>query len=188
VVHRESPFRALVQVSQGVTPGRWQAIVVHHAASEGASPAEIDGWHRQRGWDGLGYHFVIGNGVGYPDGAIFVGARWRLQKTGAHCKVFAGRYLGVFRPDNYYNERGIGICLLGNFERSSPTPRQREALTQLILALCEETGIDPHNVHGHGEITQRTACPGRTLDMRRVRGEVLADSARSGFVARAAAP
>src|SRR5438270_9583625 len=42
---------------------RWTCIVIHHSASEEGGADRFDEWHRQRGWDELGYHFVIGNGT-----------------------------------------------------------------------------------------------------------------------------
>jgi hypothetical protein len=134
----------------------------------------MDSWHRQRGWAGLGYHFVIGNGTGYPDGQLYVGSRWREQQTGAHCKCAAGRYLGVWRPGNFFNERGIGICLIGDFDQGRPTARQWQTLRDLIAVLISEADIDPSQVYGHGEITHRTACPGRNLNMDALRRAVAA--------------
>ncbi|MBM4054820.1 MAG: hypothetical protein FJ264_09150 [Planctomycetes bacterium] len=44
----------------------WKYIVIHHSASESGCAAEFDKFHREkRHWEnGLGYHFVIGNGNG----------------------------------------------------------------------------------------------------------------------------
>ena len=56
-------------------------------ASAGRGPAVIDKYHREgRGWESAGYHFVIGNGTGSPDGSIEVGPRWLAQEAGAHCR------------------------------------------------------------------------------------------------------
>jgi len=154
----------------GIERGRWEAIVVHHSAAPDASPESMHKYHLSRGWSrGLGYHFVIGNGVGYPDGKIYVGPRWKKQQTGAHCKSASGRYFGTWRASNFFNSRGIGICLIGNFEDSPPTAKQLAALQQLIQFLSAQAGIDRSKVYGHGEITHRTACPGKQLNMARVR-------------------
>lgn len=150
----------------GIRRGRWNVIVVHHSESPKSTPAGMDSWHRQRGWKGLGYHLVIGNGIGYPDGEVFVGPRWKSQSTGAHTGADAGTYFGTRRPSNFFNEHGIGICLIGNFEGGSPTPRQMATLQQLIAYLCSETGIPPTRIYGHGEITHKTQCPGRLLQNR----------------------
>ncbi|MFQ5589758.1 MAG: peptidoglycan-binding protein, partial [Phycisphaerae bacterium] len=52
---------------------RWTTIVIHHSATETGGASLFDRFHRKRGWDGLGYHFVIGNGTDTPDGLIEVG-------------------------------------------------------------------------------------------------------------------
>ncbi len=130
---------------------RWTCIVVHHSASDKGTPESMDQSHRQRGWDELGYHFVIGNGLGYPDGKVYVGARWDKQKHGAHCKV----------PGNYYNEHGIGICLMGNLEDHPPTDAQMQALAHLVMYLESQCGFSYDRVLTHGGITGKTLCPGR---------------------------
>jgi hypothetical protein len=162
----------------GIRRGLWKVIVVHHSEKANATPQGMDSYHRQRGWEnGLGYHFVIGNGVNYPDGKIFVGPRWKKQQTGAHCKAGAGTYFGVRRAGNFFNENGIGICLIGNFDTSRPTAKQQAALKKLILHLCRETGINPRRVYGHGEVTHATACPGRNLSLAGLRSTLAAAQA-----------
>ena len=112
----------------------------------------------RRGWDALGYHFVIGNGIGYGNGEIYVGERWSKQMTGAHCKV----------PGNYYNEHGIGICLIGNFEDHPPTAKQMEALARLSSFLSLQCGIPRSRIMTHGGITGKTKCPGRHFSLARI--------------------
>jgi hypothetical protein len=34
-------------------------IIVHHSDSPDVPAATIDSWHLQKGWGGIGYHFVI---------------------------------------------------------------------------------------------------------------------------------
>lgn len=151
----------------GLQRGRWKTIVIHHSASPKATPQGMDSWHRiGRGWvNGLGYHFVIGGGVNYPDGEIFVGPRWKQQIQGAHCASTAGRYFGLWRDGGFYNDHGIGICLIGDFENGQPTPKQMAALQQLVSFLEGQTGIDPSNIYGHGEVTHKTQCPGRYMNI-----------------------
>ena len=154
----------------GIRKGRWQAIVVHHSGSPKATPQGMDSYHRRRGWkNGLGYHFVIGNGVSYPDGRVYVGPRWKRQIHGAHCKTGSGRYCGCWRPSGFFNEHGIGICLIGNFQTGRPTAKQLTSLRKLTAFLCLEAGINPDRVYGHGEVTHKTLCPGHHLNMAAVR-------------------
>ena len=84
--------------------------VIHHTDSHDVSAAEIDRWHKEFGWDGIGYHFVIRAG-----GQIERGRS--LDKTGAHAK---GR-----------NDR-IGIALTG---RDTFTVAQTESLAKLLRDL-----------------------------------------------------
>jgi len=137
-----------------VAPRAWKWIVLHHSASDRGSAALFDEWHRARGWDELGYHFVITNGHGGRDGAVEVGGRWTKQKWGAHCKV----------PGNAYNERGIGICLVGDFEDHMPSAAQLASLARLVEFLCARYDIDPANVIGHRDAPgAHTACPGACM-------------------------
>ncbi len=131
----------------------WQYIVLHHSASESDSLETIDRFHREvRGWDGCGYHFVIGNGTYSGDGEIEVSRRWLEQKHGAHTKV-AGH------PE--YNRYGIGICLVGNFEQHPPTPKQTQAARALVAYLMARYNIPPSRVSLHRVLAGgRTACPG----------------------------
>jgi hypothetical protein len=138
----------------------WRHIVVHHSASASGSAAEFDKYHREHnGWDGLGYHFVIGNGNGTGDGVVEVGYRWTRQMQGAHAGVAE------------YNQAGIGICLVGDFEHGGPpTARQMASLQRLIRFLQSETGIPATSVIGHGEVPgKKTDCPGRYLSASSIR-------------------
>ena len=128
---------------------RWKAIVIHHSATPEGNAAEFDRLHRKKGWDELGYHFVIGNGRGSGDGQVEVGSRWKKQKHGAHAKT----------ADNWYNDHGIGICLVGNFDNTDPTDRQMESLSRLIAFLQSRFRLDPRRAYGHGDV-KVTDCPG----------------------------
>jgi N-acetyl-anhydromuramyl-L-alanine amidase AmpD len=134
---------------------RWRYIVVHHSGSERGSAASFDTMHRTvRGWDELGYHFVIDNGDGGPDGSIEVGSRWVKQKWGAHCGG---------TPNNEYNDFGIGICLVGNFDVTRPTERQMQALAQIVRYMMDRYRIPRSQIYGHGQL-KPTDCPGRYFD------------------------
>jgi hypothetical protein len=141
-----------------VAPRPWKWIVIHHSASPSGSMAVFDKEHKAKGWDGVGYHFVIGNGTDTGDGQIEVTPRWPVQKWGAHAKTL----------DNRYNEFGIGICLVGNFDRERPTPAQLKSLNRLVAYLMQTYHIAPENVVGHRD-TKPTDCPGRFVNVAAIR-------------------
>lgn len=133
----------------------WKYIVIHHSATESGSAAEFDAAHRNRGWDGLGYHFVIDNGDGGPSGNIEVGPRWRIQKWGAH----TGN-----TPDNEYNNHGIGICVVGDFSRRLPSQAQLASMQRLVCWLMARYDIPAYRVVGHRDAPgAKTECPGDRL-------------------------
>src|SRR5688572_27693143 len=137
---------------------RWQFIVIHHSATPAGSAGSFDRMHRQKGWDELGYHFVIGNGTASADGQIEVGPRWSKQKWGAHART----------ADQRFNNYGIGVCLVGNFDIERPTSRQMESVERLVAYLMKTYRIPAVRVVAHSE-TKATDCPGRHMSVAEVR-------------------
>ena len=152
--------------SASARPWRW--IIIHHSATPSGGAATFDRMHRQKGWDELGYHFVVGNGTDTRNGQVEVGPRWTKQKWGAHAKT----------ADNRYNDYGIGICLVGNFDVDRPTHEQMKSVSKLVAYLMKTYHIPPDRVLGHGD-TKPTDCPGRNTnvaEVRRMASQALADA------------
>ena len=152
----------------------WRWIVIHHSATEAGNAAGFDSAHRRKGWDELGYHFVVDNGHGGRDGAVEVGPRWAKQKQGAHAKT----------PDNRFNDFGIGICLVGNFDAERPSPAQLRSTAALVANLMKAYDIPPDRVIGHRD-TKATDCPGRYCDVGQIRRLAVADLTATGGPPRA---
>lgn len=133
----------------------WRHIVIHHTASSKDSVESIHEAHLKRGWEGVGYHFVIGNGSGMKDGEIEATFRWKTQMHGAH----AG--------NDEYNQHGIGICLVGNFEDANPSASQLASVKRLVGILKSEYSIKSEKVIGHKDV-KATACPGKKFPMTEV--------------------
>lgn len=97
-------------------------IIIHCSATKrGAdfSAADIDRWHRQRGFRGIGYHYVI-----RPDGTIEEGRP--VEEIGAHCKG--------------WNQHSIGICYIGGLDglghpADTRTDAQKRAMRELVIQL-----------------------------------------------------
>jgi hypothetical protein len=132
---------------------------LHHTATDSGSVKSIDAEHRKNHWLGIGYHFVIGNGKGMGDGEIAPTFRWTQQLQGAH----AGN-----AP---YNELGIGVVLVGNFEERRPTVRQRAAARRLVLALQRQYHISADRVVAHRDV-RNTKCPGKFFPFAEIAGRI----------------
>lgn len=142
---------------------RWNYIVVHHSATEVGNAAGFDFHHRNvNKWDELGYHFVIGNGTRSGNGLVEVGPRWKKQKVGAHCKTVG----------NTYNEHGIGICLVGDFDKQGPTDAQMRSLVRLVRFLMFSCSVTPGNVVTHSGVTGKTECPGANFPWSRFHRQI----------------
>ena len=130
-------------------------IICHCSDSPFGDASVIDSWHRQKGWSGIGYNYVILNG--YPksskkhvpekDGVIEEGRS--LKKSGAHTIGF--------------NKCGIGICLIG---KDKFTIKQQIALIDLVLELMDIYNIPVENVLGHYETPKAGGkkCPCIDMD------------------------
>ncbi|MCC7518178.1 MAG: N-acetylmuramoyl-L-alanine amidase [Verrucomicrobiae bacterium] len=137
----------------------WRYLVIHHSGSSVGNVAMLQAEHLRRGMEnGLAYHFLIGNGsAGLRDGEVAEGRRWRYQLQGGH----------THQPE--LNEVGIGICLVGNFNRTSPTDAQWRALAQLALRLQREFNIPDDHIHGHGQyFGEDSDCPGKNFAWERL--------------------
>jgi N-acetylmuramoyl-L-alanine amidase len=116
-------------------------IVIHHTASPGHTTdmAKVTGWHKERGFKTIGYHYFIP-----VTGEALVGRP--ISQIGAHV---AGK-----------NNDSIGICLAGNFEVEQPTPAQLGSLEILLINLFEQ--FPEAKLIGHCDIGI-TLCPGKSL-------------------------
>jgi LysM repeat protein len=144
-----APLRSVIPLWPST---KWKYIIIHHSATEAGKALTFDYVHKnQRHWKGLGYHFVIDNGTsGKEDGQIEVSPRWIHQENGAHCKA------------NGMNYRGIGICLVGNFDKERVSANQMDSLIRLVRILKEYYHIPDSHIMGHGQVKgANTDCPGK---------------------------
>ncbi|MGD2095575.1 MAG: peptidoglycan recognition family protein [Phycisphaerales bacterium] len=142
---------------------KWTAIVIHHSATMNGNAAIFNRMHKEeRHWEGVGYDFVIGNGTDSGDGQVEVTFRWRKQIAGAHC----GGTL-----NNWANKEAIGICLVGDFNRTVPTTRQMQSLSKLVNFLQKRYRISSSRIFGHNSTpgARVTDCPGEKFPMAKLK-------------------
>lgn len=152
---------AIFDTPTAFQPQRWGRIVVHHSGEVRGNASRIHELHQQGlGYGGLGYHFVIGNGVGAADGtgstdgAIEVGYRWMDQTDGA------------------YVPGAISVCLIGNGDQVRPTEKQMKQLVRLVRALQARAQVHAADVVLHSEMVSTTS-PGRLFPASRFRDQLI---------------
>ena len=118
-------------------------IIIHCSATkpnQACTVELIDQWHKARGFDQIGYHYVI-----YQDGSLHEGRP--VSKVGAHC---VGQ-----------NTNSIGICYVGGLDmygnaKDTRTDAQKKTLKKVIAQLKQT--FPNATVHGHNEFANK-ACP-----------------------------
>lgn len=99
-----------------------------------------------RRWADIGYHYIIDR----------AGRIWQARPTqfqGAHVKG--------------QNEHNLGIMVLGNFDRQSPTAQQDQSLTQSLTYFKRLYRVPVRHVYTHQELN-KTECPGTRMQRRMV--------------------
>jgi N-acetylmuramoyl-L-alanine amidase len=148
-------------------PNRWQYIFIHHSAGNNGNIEFIQKVHRERNKsdpiDAIPYHFIIGNGNGMEEGEVGSDWRWKYNIWGAH----------LSKNNSLKNFLGIGICLIGNFEKTTVPEKQYASLVQLTNVLMKKYRISKANVLGHGYTKgERTKCPGKYFPMERFLSDI----------------
>lgn len=126
-------------------------IILHCSATpEGRDikAKDIDYWHKNQGWKGIGYNFVID-----LDGTIEEGRN--LDEIPAHCTG--------------HNKNSIGICYVGGCDKSmnakdTRTKEQKESMYKLVKKLMNRYGLTLKQVHCHNEFCKTKACPSFPID------------------------
>lgn len=111
------------------------SIIIHCSATRAGQDLrakDIDRMHKQRGFNQIGYNFVID-----LDGTVENGRP--LSVDGAHCNT-----KGFSKQS--YNKHSIGICYIGGLDvngkaADTRTEAQRIALRNLVEELCKDYPI-----------------------------------------------
>lgn len=119
-------------------------IIVHCTATKQGQPAtvaDVDRWHKAKGWAGIGYHYLV-----YLDGTIHQGRS--ENKIGAHC-------VG-------HNSHSIGVCYVGGLANDGKTAKdtRTEAQKAGLLKILKELKARYPNakIYGHRDFAAK-ACP-----------------------------
>ena len=119
-------------------------IVIHCSAvrpGQQSSAADINGWHKDKGWKGIGYHYVVRR-----DGSIELGRP--LEQVGSHV-------VG-------HNKHSIGICYEGGMDDTgrnvdTRTPAQKVTLRRLVEDM--HARFPKAVIVGHHNLNPLKDCP-----------------------------
>lgn len=122
-------------------------IIIHCSASphRGDTAEDVHRWHKEKGWDGIGYHYVI-----TEDGTIEAGRP--LYWQGSHCRG--------------YNDESWGICLLGEDMFTDVQITKLKALVNKLKQKAPQA-----KVVGHCDLDDSKSCP--NFDVAEMFGGVL---------------
>lgn len=120
-------------------------IILHCSATKENQYFDVDDirqWHLQRGFNDVGYHYII-----LLDGTVQKGRDESV--IGAHCKG--------------QNSNSIGICYIGgvdenNKAKDTRTDAQKESLVKLVKELMDKYKLDSNDIYGHYQFANK-ACP-----------------------------
>lgn len=117
-------------------------IALHHAEASTCTVMQVDAWHKDNGWAGIGYHFFV-----RKNGEIYRGRP--LNKVGAHVSGM--------------NNDSIGICAEGSYMTETMPKAQKKAICELLVYL-KDNYYPNAKITGHGEIGSSN-CPGKNFPL-----------------------
>jgi N-acetylmuramoyl-L-alanine amidase len=119
-------------------------IIIHCTATPEGRPhtiADITRWHKERGFNDIGYHFVVGlSGETWPGRT--------LEIPGAHAQ--------------WHNADSIGVCYVGGMSANMIRPKDTRTSLQkesmLILLRSLKRRFPEAEIIGHRDVAQKD-CP-----------------------------
>lgn len=121
--------------------GTVKRIICHHAEASVCSIEDIDRWHKNNGWAGCGYHFLV-----RKDGSIYRGRP--EDKLGAHT--------------SNYNTGSLGVCFEGTYNTEAMPEAQLKAGQELVSYLIKKYNLLKADVYKHKDFNV-TDCPGHNF-------------------------
>lgn len=157
---------------------RWTHVVVHHSFTgdstlpdsvavkrfhtsyrEGGNIITVEEYNKKKAagvnwlvppWKDIGYHWLIEN---LSDGLPWLIQGRSMMMHGAHC------------PQQGMNRRGIGLCVMGNYDIAPPPEAVFEKAADTTAWLCRMYRIPIENVVAHRDFASYKSCPGTKFDM-----------------------
>ena len=161
-------------------------IVIHHSATKDGNTFDwgaIRQYHTSYRIDGRSVvkdeferRKVIKDGKHFEVPWIDIGYHWGIESVNGHLEIIRGRntdYDGAHCKQLDMNHKGIGICLIGNFDGEIPSISLVEKTRDMVQWLMGVYNIPWTQVVGHREVqakcgmpeNERKSCPGKLFNM-----------------------
>jgi hypothetical protein len=144
---RTGPVKSKVNAMNGISKitihhEGWTAVNFTGESTTAQRIEKIRKYHTgEKRWGDIGYHYIVDRA-----GRVWEGRP--IQYQGAHV--------------SQNNEHNVGILVLGNFEKQSPSSAQLKSLYGTVATLTKQYKIRTKMVRSHREINP-TTCPGKNL-------------------------
>lgn len=125
-----------------------KTIIFHHTGTSVVTPEAINEDHKEKGYEGIGYHFYI-----RKDGTIYRGRP--EEAIGAHAY---GKNYGT-----------LGVCIEGDLEDEYITDAQINSLVKLSTDMIIKYNIE--DCVGHKDVFE-TLCPGENFPMDNIKERI----------------
>jgi hypothetical protein len=130
-------------------------IIIHHSLTddcEKLSWGSIRNYHKTLGWRDIGYHY----GIEKIRGGYEILKGRSILDSGAHTKG--------------QNANSIGICCVGNFDKTKVPKGVIDKLVFLLKELMVTHKIKKENIFGHNHYADYKSCPGTKFDVEYIKG------------------
>ena len=125
----------------------WEVVNFTDTGTTMSRLQHIQRFHmKERGWGDVGYHYIIDR----------AGRVWEARPI-----IYQGAHVADM------NEHNVGIMLLGNFEKQTPSNIQMASAQMMTASIMGKYNVPVHRVYTHQEL-KPTQCPGRYLQPRLV--------------------
>jgi hypothetical protein len=146
---------------------RFNAIVIHHSASQTDNYRTIRAFHRRRHrWRDAAYHLILSNGsTDVPSGL--------LEGTGRYHHLSYSVATRNFR----YNLTAVHLCIVGNYHAGPLSDELKAPLAHAVETLQKRYRIPNERVLFHRDVSP-SLCPGKFITHRKMRRWLAEEASR----------
>ena len=168
---------------------QWDHLIIHHSATVDGDVHDFDAikkYHMSWRYQGniisekKAKELLAKGTKGVQEPWIDIGYNFLIEKTFGKYVYKIGRKLSLSGAHTLsYNNKAIGICCVGSFDKNPPNDVQWKMTLALTKELMKRYNIIAVNVLGHREtykmlgLPQAKTCPGEKFSMEKFRSELV---------------